>query len=69
MNHPTHDFAETLGAFLPLLVVLRPREWEKVPAGRMRVVGKETSPVERAGVRAGFRLAHLHLPVHGEGER
>ena len=39
------------------LVFLRPREWEKVPEGRMRVVGMETNPVERAGVRAGFLLA------------
>ena len=70
MNHPTHDFAETLGAFLPLLVVLRPREFilrpqerEKVAGGRMRVTRAELTTVEmcqaevRPGVRAGSRLA------------
>jgi hypothetical protein len=46
-------------------VFLRPQEWEKVPEGRMRVAGIETNPVERAGVRTGFLLAHIHLPAHG----
>jgi hypothetical protein len=40
-----------------LLVVLRPRDWEKVAGGRMRVVREEQTPAERAGVRAGFPFA------------
>ena len=50
-------------------VFLRLREWKKVPEGRMKVVGIKTNPVEwyqaevRPGVRAGFLLAHLRLPV------
>ena len=40
MNHPKHNLAKTLGAFLLLL-----------------------------GVRAGFRLAHIQLPVHGKQKK